>query len=80
MNQAARFPTNDGPLVRLVYELLDAHLDTVELMDPADEFRSRVHLDYLRGLVRKTEELLAEARGAESPAAASPPLRSEEAR
>lgn len=60
MNETSRCPTNDGALLGLAYELLDAHLDTVELMDLSDEFRWRVHRDYLRALVRKSEALLAE--------------------
>ncbi|HTX30301.1 MAG TPA: hypothetical protein VMD09_02900 [Solirubrobacteraceae bacterium] len=49
-------------LVALAEELLDAHLDTVELiLGRADELRWGAQLDYLRALVRTSEEILAEA-------------------
>ena len=70
MKASPGYPTRDGPLLGLAYELLDAHLDTVELMDLTDDFRWRVHLDYLRALVRKSEELLAEALASAPTAAA----------
>ena len=53
------------PLATLADELLEAHLDTLEL---AEELSSRpgwdVHLEYLRALQRRGRELLAAA-GAE---------------
>src|SRR5579875_3174524 len=49
----------DAALRALVYELLDAHLDTIELAQ-------RAHLDYLRALERTGRALLA--------VAAPPPL------
>jgi hypothetical protein len=45
---------------RLVYELLDAHADTVQLAsDLAHEEQWAVHLEYLRGLQRTGYEVLA---------------------
>jgi hypothetical protein len=52
----------DGNLVSLVYELLDAHADTLALAsDPADEIRWAAHLEYLRALQRAGQEVLAHA-------------------
>jgi hypothetical protein len=54
------------PLADLVYELLDAHQDTMDLADGLSELRWRAHLDYLRALARTGRELLArsdQARG-----------------
>jgi hypothetical protein len=48
-------------LTPLVYELLDAHRDTVELADELADEPWRAHLDYLRTLQRKGRELLAQA-------------------
>ena len=46
----------------VVYELLDAHYDTVRLVaETADDARWRAHLDYLRALQRRTREILARA-------------------
>src|SRR5579875_3595865 len=69
----------DAALRALVYELLDAHLDTIELAQRADggrmppllraggyELAWRAHLDYLRALERTGRALLA--------VAAPPPL------
>ena len=49
-----------GGLAELAYELLDAHIDTAQLLDglPYDPSRA-AHLDYLRALQRKGRELLA---------------------
>lgn len=46
-------------LSALVYELLDAHLDTSDLarLLPGESWRA--HLDYLRALQRRGHELLA---------------------
>jgi hypothetical protein len=50
-------------LALVVYELLDAHDDTVRLGEGLeDDLRWRAHLDYLRGLQRVGREAL--ARGA----------------
>jgi hypothetical protein len=47
-------------LNRLVYELLDAHLDTERLVyRGSTELRWRAHLDYLRDLQRTGHEILA---------------------
>ncbi len=54
----------DGALVELVYELLDAHLDTKELADAEglDDFPEWcAHLEYLTALQRTARELLAGA-------------------
>lgn len=49
-------------LVRLVYELLDAHADTEQLSRHLDgDLRWRAHLDYLRALQRVGREVLADA-------------------
>jgi hypothetical protein len=49
-------------LARLVYELLDAHADTMALSEHEQEdLRWRAHLDYLRGLQRVAREVLADA-------------------
>jgi hypothetical protein len=46
--------------VGLVYELLDAHHDTVRMFDePATEQAWESHLDYLRALQRSARHLLA---------------------
>jgi hypothetical protein len=47
-------------LLSLLYELLDAHADTIEIgAELADELRWQVHLDYLRALQRNAKEILA---------------------
>ena len=47
-------------LVLVVYELLDAHDDTVRLGEGLEaDLRWRAHLDYLRGLQRVGREALA---------------------
>ena len=44
----------------LVYELLDAHVDTIGLaQDSPDDLRWAAHLDYLRDLQRVGREALA---------------------
>jgi hypothetical protein len=49
-------------LALLVYELLDAHDDTVRLGNgPENDLRWRAHLEYLRGLQRVGRETLARA-------------------
>ncbi len=54
-------------LLILGHELADAHLDTVELaLASADEPVWGAHLDYLRALRRKAEELLARAAAPEA--------------
>ena len=48
-------------LARLLYELLDAHLDTEHLaLAHADVIRWRAHLGYLRDLQRLGREVLAQ--------------------
>jgi len=47
-------------LTQLVYELLDAHLDTEELMGaPSTHLAWTAHLHYLRDLQRSAREALA---------------------
>jgi hypothetical protein len=49
-------------LARLVYELLDAHLDTEQLLRrPPSELLWRAHREYLRDLHRVALEVLAHA-------------------
>jgi hypothetical protein len=48
-------------LTAVVYELLDAHQDTVDLAEDLPEESWRAHLDYLRALQRRGHELLAKA-------------------
>jgi hypothetical protein len=59
-------------LLRLIYELLDAHDDTARLAaDLATELRWQLHLDYLRDLQRVGRGTLAHAtaeRSARDPA------------
>lgn len=50
-----------APLTTLIYELLDAHRDTVELADGLPDESWRAHVDYLRALQRTGRELLARA-------------------
>jgi hypothetical protein len=48
-------------LLTLIYELLDAHRDTLELSGGFADEPWRAHLDYLRALQRRGRELLASA-------------------
>jgi hypothetical protein len=58
----ARGTTPTDHLSGLLYELLDAHIDTIKLAEPLDENqRWAAHLDYLRGLQRVGREALARA-------------------
>jgi hypothetical protein len=55
--------TSTDHLNLLLYELLDAHVDTIKLADSlSDKERWAAHLDYLRDLQRVARETL--ARGA----------------
>ena len=55
-----RDATPANQLSGLLYELLDAHLDTIEMADPLSQNeRWAAHLDYLRGLQRVGREALA---------------------
>jgi hypothetical protein len=48
-------------VVKLVYELLDAHADTMRMAGDTDEDPTwAAHLDYLRGLQRVGREALAQ--------------------
>ena len=56
--------TTTDHLNRLVYELLDAHVDTIKLADGLSENeRWAAHLDYLRDLQRVGRETLARIGG-----------------
>jgi hypothetical protein len=56
----ARATKDVNNLAELVYELLDAHLDTISLVDQApDSSRWAAHLDYVRDLQRVGRERLA---------------------
>lgn len=47
-------------MIDLVDELLEAHLDTVELaLEPRSDFEWSSHVEYLRALHRCGQELLA---------------------
>ena len=51
---------SESQLITLADELLEAHLDTLELaQSPATESDWQAHLDYLRALQRRGRELLA---------------------
>jgi hypothetical protein len=73
MSCPADYSAGADRLLSLIYELLDAHVDTVELasdtnafsyvVDPCAEdvrpLRWEAHLDYLRALQRQGHEILA---------------------
>jgi hypothetical protein len=60
MNRVSASAATESELLSLLYELLDAHTDTIEIgAGLAEELRWRVHLDYLRALQRKTREMVA---------------------
>lgn len=55
-----RAATRNRELLGLIYELLDAHADTVELAtERTGALIWAAHVDYLRALQRKTKEMLA---------------------
>ena len=66
-----RFPSafsTDAGLAELVYELLDAHADTMRLADALSEVPAwSAHLDYLRGLQRISRARLARLEPDEHP-------------
>jgi hypothetical protein len=56
--------TTTNHVNRLLYELLDAHIDTIKLADGLSENqRWAAHLDYLRDLQRVGRETLARLGG-----------------
>lgn len=60
MKPAAGEAPGEHGLLTLIYELIDAHGDTVELrLERAGELRWEAHLDYLRALQRTTREIVA---------------------
>jgi hypothetical protein len=65
LDAGASTTTDADYLAELVYELLDAHLDTISLASGmAESQRWAAHLDYLRGLQRVSREALARVRSA----------------
>jgi hypothetical protein len=51
----------DEEVIALVYELLDAHIDTLDLCaQSADQLCWEAHLDYLRALQRTGKRTLAQ--------------------
>jgi hypothetical protein len=52
---------SQSELTTVVYELLDAHRDTIELAEDLVDDCWRAHLDYIRALQRRARELLAGA-------------------
>jgi hypothetical protein len=48
-----------GILIDLIYELLDAHSDTVDLTSHMSDPAWEAHADYLRALQRRGREILA---------------------
>jgi hypothetical protein len=67
-------PAGLDALVTLIYELLDAHQDTLELAGVFPDDSWQAHLDYLRALQRQGRELLArtDAAAGSHPAEAMP--------
>jgi hypothetical protein len=60
MNEMTTQAKPEAEVLSLVYELLDAHADTIAIGgELAAELRWQVHIDYLRVLQRKTREILA---------------------
>ena len=60
MNRIGTRAVTAPELLSLVYELLDAHADTVEIgADLSHELRWQAHLEYLRALQRNGREILA---------------------
>jgi hypothetical protein len=60
MSPASRTTDSITLLTGLVYELLDAHLDTEELMSaPSTHLQWTAHMYYLRDLQRSAREALA---------------------
>jgi hypothetical protein len=59
--RVAELAARSEQLARLAYELLDAHFDTVRLVDErSSELEWRAHLRYLRDLQRCGREILAQ--------------------
>ena len=54
-------PAPPSLLIDLVYELLDAHNDTVALASRIDDPAWEAHADYVRALQRRGREILAAA-------------------
>jgi hypothetical protein len=61
----AAYANNDDGLEELLSELVDAHVDTIELaVGPGSATTLAAHLQYLQGLVRYSKRLIAHrARG-----------------
>ena len=53
---------HDAALEELLSELVDAHVDTIELLVGGDDATTdAVHLEYLQALVRYSKRLMAQA-------------------
>lgn len=62
MKRVSERPATGALLIALIYELLDAHADTIELrLAGAGGLHWAAHIDYLRALHRTAERILAEA-------------------
>jgi hypothetical protein len=60
LSPAAPEPEPSSEATALIYELLDAHCDTVEMAgELTGDPRWQAHLEYLRALQRKGREVLA---------------------
>ncbi|MDQ6818946.1 MAG: hypothetical protein M3076_01185 [Actinomycetota bacterium] len=60
LNPGGKGAQASGQLTDLVYELLDAHIDTLRLAQDLDQAPAwEAHLDYLRDLQRVSREALA---------------------
>ncbi|HLY51174.1 MAG TPA: hypothetical protein VKR21_18425 [Solirubrobacteraceae bacterium] len=71
-NAMTAHPQADGIRV-LIDELVDAHADTLEIAgEPWGEIRWAAHLEYLRALHRRANEILARS---DDPAAPTPTVR-----
>ena len=63
--------TAESPVTELVYELLDAHADTLRMARDLDvDLAWAAHLEYLRDLQRVGRETLAAEFGFETPRSA----------
>lgn len=60
MNSVSAQAKPEADFLSVLYELLDAHADTLELGGELDaDLCWQIHLDYLRALQRKTKEIVA---------------------
>ena len=76
MTPACHRTATGNEVVSLLYELLDAHADTVALADaPFEDLRWAAHIDYLRALQRAGREILARFPAPVGASAGTPELR-----